>query len=110
MNETNLTEIPDFEVESTVLNDFALNVAIIGINLLIQIFSGVNALNLRCLSHKKYKMTGYLGRGLLDTPASPYTYLRHLVSTLCLTTPAGGMCVYIDLRRDFLRYKQLPFT
>jgi len=68
-----LWEIPDFEVESTVLNGFVLNVAVIEINLLIQIniVSGVNSLNLRYLSHKKYKMTGYLGRGLLDTPASP---------------------------------------
>ena len=46
------TNIPDFEVESTVLNYFALNVAVIEINLLIQIFSGVSSLNLRCLSHK----------------------------------------------------------
>ena len=53
------------------LNDFALNVAVVEINLLIQIVSGVNSLNLRYLSHKKYKMTGYLGWGLLDTPASP---------------------------------------
>ena len=65
-------KIPNFEVESTVLIDFVLNVAVIGINLLNQIFSTVNSLNLRCLSHKKYKMTGYFGRGLLDIPTSLY--------------------------------------
>jgi len=65
-----------------VLDDFALNVAVIEINLLIQISSGVNSLNLRYLSHKKYTMTGYLGRGLLDTPVSPYNCFGNCLSTL----------------------------
>ena len=66
------TEIPDFKVESRMLSDFALNFLVIEINLFIQIFSSVDCVNLRCLSHKKScNMAGYLGRGLIDTLASP---------------------------------------
>ena len=65
------------------LNDFALNVTVIEIILLIQFFSGVYSLNLRYLSHKKYKMTGYLGRGLLDTCLTMKGYLA----------PSGSPCM-----------------
>ena len=80
------TEISDFEVESTALNDFALNVAVIEINLSIQIFSGVNSLNIRFIS-QKIQNDGVFGTGkftwhtCLTIPNLPNTLISSTYST-----------------------------